>query len=283
MLEDSEAGGCRLHFGRLGLWAEASAVVIVELGSTAMPDFYFRNPVDGYELVLIPAGRAIFGEGDERFEAELPDYYLGIYCVTNAEYAAFLNTAQPSEADLLRWVLLDWDCHVVRRGDGYGVDDLHRYGDHPVVQVGWYGAEAYCEWAGLRLPTELEWEKGARGVDGRAYPWGEEWDAGKCRHYGNRGRETTCLVREYPGGVSPWGLYNMSGNVWEWCADWYEEEAYKRYAQGDLAPPASAHYMVVRGGSWTNDDPSDFRCVCRASPVPATRIVTSGFRCARGL
>jgi formylglycine-generating enzyme required for sulfatase activity len=258
-----------------------------------MPDLFYRNAVDGYEMVLVPAGKAVFGSRDNdpdaldrekpQFAAELPDYYLGLYCVTNAQYAAFLSAAQPSDGDLEKWVLLDSDCHVVRSGSGYRVDDGERYGDHPVVQVSWYGAEAYCEWAGLRLPSELEWEKGARGTEGEVYPWGNEWKAEYCRHAGNRGSERTCRVWEYPDGVSVWGCYNMSGNVWEWCADWHAQEVYKSYAKGDLRPPSTGSYKVVRGGSWLFDFPRYFRAANRSHSDPSYRYYALGFRCARGL
>ena len=125
----------------------------------------FTNPKDGYQMTLIPAGKAIFGSADDdlkasddekpQFEAELPGFYLGLYCVTSRQYAGFLNAVEPADGDLEKWMLLDSDCHVVEGGEGYSVDDEEPYGDHPVVQVSWYGAEAYCEWSGLRLPRSL--------------------------------------------------------------------------------------------------------------------------------
>ncbi len=239
---------------------------------------------------LIQAGKAVLGSREDdteahdnerpRFEARLDAYYLGLYCVTNLQYAAFLNAAGPSKADLKRWVRL-MDCHLVQAEAEYGVD-REEYGDHPVVQVTWFGAEAYCEWAGLRLPTELEWEKGARGPQGLVYPWGDDWDPGMCRWAGNRESGRTCAVDHYPKGASAYGMFNTAGNVWEWCADWYDPDVYYRYASGDLTPPARGWDKVQRGGSWDRGDPWVFRSAYRdGNGVPAETSNDLGFRCAR--
>jgi len=258
-----------------------------------MSDSFYLNPVDGQDMVLIPAGRAVFGspEGNPdardnehpQFKADLPDYYLGVHCVTNRQYVRFLNATKPAEDDLVKWILLSGRCHIKREGEReYRVNAPERWTDHPVVQVSWCGARAYCEWAGLRLPTELEWERGARGPEDRIYPWGGGWDADRCRHWGNRGGETTCDVDAYPEGANYWGLLNMSGNVWEWCADWYQADAYARYATGDLSAPSEGEHKLLRGGSWYRDIPADFRCAHRVNYNPRRRDSDAGFRCARG-
>ena len=238
------------------------------------------NEKDGSQLVLIPEGEFRAGREDygNSFPVWLPAYYLALYPVTNIQYAQFLSQVRPSERDLKEWIDLDSDCFARKAGSRY--EAYGNKNDHPVVNVSWYGANDYAKWAGLRLPWELEWEKGARGVGGQEYPWGNTWDKWKCRNNMNRGDETTCSVQSYPEGRSQWGLYQMSGNVWEWCEDWYDSEAYNRYRQGKLSPPSKGGVRVLRGGSCYCADPKIVRGD-RTYYSPENRLSDCGFRLAR--
>ncbi len=243
--------------------------------TTSLP-WLIENAPDGSLLLLVPGGR--FLAGDERFEMESAAFYMAIHPVTNEQYARFLTQSAPNDDALQQWVLLDQHCFVYERDGVYRADGDKA--DHPVVQVSWHGAAAYCQWAGLRLPSELEWEKAARGLDGRKYPWGNTWRWSRCRNAKNKRRATTCGVWSFAKGCSRWGHYQMSGNVWEWCADWYHPDVSARYGGGDFDSPERGKARVVRGGSFDNRHPPSFRCTSRYRIRPTYHAYGAGFRVA---
>ena len=158
-------------------------------------------------------------------------------------------------------------------------DYFNNYPDYPVVEVSWNDAKAYCAWAGLRLPTEAEWEKASRGTDSRTYPWGNgEPGTNRCNYRrSGDGYKYTSPIGSYENGRSPYGCYDMSGNVWEWCNDWYGESYYRDSEYKNPKGPSSGTYRVLRGGSWTGNR-YGIRTAGRYYDLPSPVIFGGGFR-----
>ncbi|CAK0777410.1 formylglycine-generating enzyme [Gammaproteobacteria bacterium] len=208
------------------------------------------NEKDGSVLVYVPAGA--FDMGDKknkdspRHRVYLSAYWIGVYCVTNPQYLRFV------EANRKHWQSEKASYGITRwPGKHFSIEKS----DHPAAHVNWDHAQEYAHWAGCELPTEAQWEKAARGPLGLRYPWGKDWDKTKCRHDKNRSGEETCPVYDFPGGVSGYGTYNQSGNVWEWCADWYDRDYYQNSpTHNPKGPEENSGSRVNRGGSWGDDD-----------------------------
>lgn len=225
---------------------------------------------DEMRMVGVPAGDFEMGsEVEGNYEKPVHTVYLDGYWidqteVTNAQYARCVQAGACSAPA----------SNSSRRVDGYFDDPA--YADYPVIWVSWEQAQEYCNWAGARLPTEAEWEKAARGTDGRSYPWGEGIDCERA-NYGFCVGDTVS-VGSYPKGASPYGALDMAGNVWEWVADWFTD-GYPQSPRENPSGPASGNYRVLRGGSWF-DDGFVVRSSYRLSEAPLEAYNNLGFRCA---
>ena len=217
---------------------------------------------DGAPMVLVPAGEFVMGsENGESYEKPvrrviLDAYYIDAYEVTNALYGKFLQVERHREPIL-------WN------------DAKFNGPNQPVVGVSCDDAEAYCRWAGRRLPTEAEWEKAARGTDGRIYPWGNQWDRTRANTFiGGPGRPTP--VGSYEADKSPYGAYDMAGNVQEWVADWYDDNYYRTSPSRNPQGPQTGRARVLRGGSWRDSIVEKFHSAYRGASSPSTSSTTSG-------
>jgi formylglycine-generating enzyme required for sulfatase activity len=229
---------------------------------------------DDAPMAAIPAGEFWMGlDGMAALEDERPRhkvwleaFQVDLHEVTVARYARFLAATH-------------------REPPAYW-ETVHQagHGDRPVIGVDWEDAQAYCQWAGKRLPTEAEWEKAARGTDERLYPWGSQKPTPEFANHALGARfsydQVLRPVGSYEKGKSPYGLFDMGGNVWEWTQDWYEGNYYEKSPAKNPTGPEQGQFKVLRGGSWS-DLAKYMLTYGRFKLPPATRNSYTGFRCAK--
>ncbi|MCL5277274.1 MAG: formylglycine-generating enzyme family protein [Deltaproteobacteria bacterium] len=228
-------------------------------------------------MVYVPAGWFWMGcglkngcGGDEKpyHRVYLDAYFIDKNDVTVDEYGQCVSTGGCMEPPRVE-------------GCNYGVKGR---GDHPINCVFWDQANTYCRWAGKRLPTEAQWEKAARGTDGRIYPWGNKFSPhNSCNSLSPYSqRHHTCAVGSHPKDKSPYGVMDMAGNVYNWCSDWYDANYYADSPDHDPIRPDKGTYHVLRGGSWLNCNPTYLRWSSRSNnAVPTYWFDDNGFRCVR--
>jgi len=234
-----------------------------------LPDSDTRTGKDGAEMVLIPAGEFQMGSNDGSSDEKpahtvyLDDFYMDKYEVTNALYKKFMDATG-------------------HKAPFYWNDGEYNALNQPVVGVSWNDAKAYAEWAEKRLPTEAEWEKAARGgLVGKKYPWGDSLTHDDANYYGTGGKDkwdgTSPVGSFAPNG---YGLYDMAGNVWEWCADWYDKDYYSDSPSRNPTGPGTGTRRVLRGGSSNYFNINYLRAANRNGYDPTSMFTIVGFRCA---
>jgi len=269
---------------------------------------------DEVEIVFVPAGEFQMGTSDAQIQEMLRDnprwqaswfddekpihtvylnaFYMDKYEVTNAQYSKFLNEYRKNDdAAGNRLIDLDDKCCLIEKSSGV-YHPKKGYENHPVVEVSWYGATAYAQFYGKRLPAEAEWEKAARGeLVGKKFPWGDKPSHGYANYSGKSGQDKwdgTSPVGSFP--ANGYGLFDMAGNVWEWCADKYDSGYYSKSSKNNPTGPASSvsfvgnnftsvkTHRVSRGGSYSGK-PNNMRAADRYREHPAQVRVDLGFRC----
>ncbi len=258
-----------------------SGLILFPLTALAAGASANRN---GGEMVIIPAGPFWMGDDhgpeDERprHQVVLAEFLMNRTKVTNAQFASFMNAKGTHAASGQRWYDTDDnDARIHRRNGRWTADAGHE--NHPVVEASWYGALAYCHWLGRRLPTEAEWEKAARGGDGRKYPWGNDPPDKSRAHFGGGWNELK-PVGEFPKGASPYGLLDMAGNGWEWVSSAYFPYPYD--ATDGRENPSRDLVRGTRGGGH-DSTASELTATNRGRHVsrnPRGGHHNIGFRCA---
>lgn len=250
-----------------------------------------EEPMATAPMVLIPAGE--FEMGSETGDADekpvhtvyLDAFHIDPYLVTNADFKKFVEVNPEWNKDSISEEYHDGDYLALWDEEGYPKDQA----DHPVVYVTWYAAMAYADWAGKRLPTEAEWEKASRGgLIGKKYPWGDTGDTTKTGIQLWESPPRTRVVGTYP--PNGYGLYDMTGNVWQWCLDGYDADFYANAPERNPIAGAETPKMlitdftsvetprVLRGGAWTGD-PRIPRVADRDTVEPTRSLSLAGFRC----
>lgn len=275
---------------RMRFWGKAmlrASGVLVLAGSALVGPFPLVSgpPVASTEMVVIPAGLFTMGSdtgpADERpaHRVDLPAFSIDRTPVTNAQFAAFLNAVGPVNSPGERlFDIDDPDARIHARDSKWAADK--GFENHPVVEVSWFGAREYCAWMGKRLPNEAEWEKAARGTDGRKYPWGNS-PPDKTRAQFNARYNETVPVDSFPAGASPYGVLDMAGNGWEWVSSAYRPYPYDSSdGREDLNP---GPVRGTRGGGH-DSPPEELTTTQRGrnlSRNPRSGHHNIGFRCAR--
>jgi len=239
------------------------------------------NPIDGAAVVFVPMGEFIMGsvngEKDESPEHRvyLDDFWINKYEVTNNQFVDFLKDRGNKAVGGTTWLdTSDFILYIEQSGDEW----FTNFDAYPVQNATWYGASAYCEWAGGRLPTEAEWEKAARGSDRRLYPWGDQIPSCSLARHKNCfevGPVSVDYFDRFPVGASPYGTMVMAGNASEWVADWYIEDYYSKSPYENPKGPVTGAEKGLRGGSWLSSE----YYLRSSNRNGASRDFSSGFRC----
>jgi sulfatase modifying factor 1 len=267
-LDDTAAAGILSTVGYMD-WCEKGAhrianIILKKLGRMI-------NEKDNAELILIPQAEFTMGS-TKGPKARMPEhkvwldsFYIYKNPVTYGQYFKFCEETRLHQP--AKWVM----------------EDLRPEADHPIVGVTWDEALDYCKWACVSLPSEAQWEKAARGTDGRRFPWGNAWEEGRCEYRRKQWGYAGIAIRinNFPRGSSPYGVQDMCGNIWEWCADWYDAAYYRESPSRNPKGPEGGREKVQRGCGWEDDIqfPVNFECSCRDSKEPGFRYRLNGFRC----